>query len=113
MLLSRRLFSAQDCPRQKLTICPEPSRNELSDYILKNSVFVCGPNGNVKRAATKSFFTWRPLVSVRGGGVRVIEGRSVYGILQYAQKKRPTPKNEFGFLKISSSVNIDRIDNCF
>jgi hypothetical protein len=29
------------------------------------------------------------------------------------KKKRSTPKNEFGFLKISSSVNIDRIDNCF
>jgi uncharacterized membrane protein (DUF485 family) len=30
-----------------------------------------------------------------------------------AKKKRPTPKNGFGFLKISSSVNNDRIDNCF
>jgi hypothetical protein len=28
-------------------------------------------------------------------------------------KKRPTPKNGFGFLKISSIVNNDRNDHCF
>ncbi len=92
LLLSRRVFSAQDCPRQNLTICPGPSGNELSDYIFKNSVVVCSPNGNVKRATTKSFFAWRPLVSVRGGGVRVIEGHTVATIKHDRSVQKIIPK---------------------
>jgi hypothetical protein len=37
-LLSRQLFSAPGGPRKNLKLCIELPRNELSVYVLKNSV---------------------------------------------------------------------------
>jgi hypothetical protein len=34
-------------------------------------------------------------------------------LLQYPPLKMPHPKNGFGFLQISSSVNNGRVDHCF
>ncbi len=46
--LSRQVFSTQDEARQKLKICPDSTRNKLSESDFKNSV-----HGNGKRLSTQ------------------------------------------------------------
>jgi hypothetical protein len=38
--------------RQQLKTCPEPSGNELPEYVFKNLYLVCSPKGYVKHLAT-------------------------------------------------------------
>jgi hypothetical protein len=46
--LSRWVFLAQDDPRKKFKIFPEPPGNELSEHVLKILYDVCSRNGNEK-----------------------------------------------------------------
>ncbi len=47
--LSRQVFSAEDGPRKKLKICPEPPGNELSEYVFEKFCTM-----SVAKTATKN-----------------------------------------------------------